>query len=54
MRREAVSDFLDRAEVDWEVIEDLLAEGKLIETTFDRHTFYMRKLHDMHNNLEEA
>jgi wyosine [tRNA(Phe)-imidazoG37] synthetase (radical SAM superfamily) len=54
MRKEAVSDFLVRAGVDWRVIENLIAEGKLIETTFDRHTFYMRKLHDMHNNLEEA
>jgi wyosine [tRNA(Phe)-imidazoG37] synthetase (radical SAM superfamily) len=54
MRKEAVSDFLARAGVDWRVIEDLIAEGKLIETTFDRHTFYMRKLHDMHNNLEDA
>jgi wyosine [tRNA(Phe)-imidazoG37] synthetase (radical SAM superfamily) len=54
MRREAVSDFLARAEVDWGVIEALVAEGKLIETTFDRHTFYMRKLHDMPNNLGEA
>jgi len=54
MRKEAVSDFLVRARVDWRVIEDLIAEGKLIETTFDRHTFYMRKLHDMHNNLEDA
>jgi wyosine [tRNA(Phe)-imidazoG37] synthetase (radical SAM superfamily) len=54
MRKEAVSDFLVRAGVDWRVIEDLIAEGKLIETTFDRHTFYMRKLHDMHNNLEDA
>ena len=54
MRKEAVSDFLVRAGVDWRVIEDLIAKGKLIETTFDRHTFYMRKLHDMHNNLEDA
>ena len=44
MRREAVSDFLERAEVDWRVIEDLIAEGKLTEAKFDGHTFCMRKL----------
>jgi len=27
MRREAVSGFQERAEVDWRVIEDLIAEG---------------------------
>ncbi|MBW1813199.1 MAG: radical SAM protein [Deltaproteobacteria bacterium] len=49
MRREAVSDFLVRAKVDWKFIEDLIAQGKLIETKFDGHTFYMPKLQDMNN-----
>lgn len=54
MRKEAVSDFLVRAEVDWRVIENLIAEGKLIETEFEGHTFYMRKIHDMQTQRDDA
>ncbi|MBC2709825.1 MAG: radical SAM protein [Desulfosarcina sp.] len=54
MRREAVSDFLMQAEVDWMVIENLIAEGQLIETKFEGHTFYMRKLHEKLNPLDDA
>jgi len=43
MRKEAVCDFLARAGVDWSMVIDLCARGKLIETKFDGHMFYMRK-----------
>jgi wyosine [tRNA(Phe)-imidazoG37] synthetase (radical SAM superfamily) len=54
MRKEAVSDFLVRAGVDWRVIENMIAEGKLIETTFEGHTFYMRTLHEVHTQRDDA
>jgi wyosine [tRNA(Phe)-imidazoG37] synthetase (radical SAM superfamily) len=45
MRKEAVCDFLERAGADWPVVIDLCARGKLLETRFDGHTFYMRKFY---------
>jgi wyosine [tRNA(Phe)-imidazoG37] synthetase (radical SAM superfamily) len=44
MRKEAVIEFLRKAEADWWVIERLLAEGKLIELEYERNTYYMRKI----------
>jgi hypothetical protein len=43
MRKEAIRDFLARVCVDWFMVIDLCARGKLIETKFDGHKFYMRK-----------
>ena len=54
MRKEAVSDFLVRAGVDWRIIDNMVADGKLIETKFEGHTFYIRTLHEMHNSLDDA
>ena len=50
MRKEAVCDYLRRADVDWVVVEELIAQGKLIETDFEGHKFYMRKFHGMHGS----
>jgi len=54
MRKEAVCHFLEKADVDWQEVINLCAQKKLIETTFNGHKFYMRKLQDMHNKLEGA
>jgi wyosine [tRNA(Phe)-imidazoG37] synthetase (radical SAM superfamily) len=43
MRKEAVCDFLERAGADWSIVIELCARGKLVETRFDGHTFYIRK-----------
>jgi hypothetical protein len=43
MRKEAIRDFLARVCVDWFMVIDLCARGKLIETKCDGHMFYMRK-----------
>lgn len=52
MREEAVYHFLKRAEVDWQEVINLCAQKKLIETEYNGHKFYMRKLHDKHNIIE--
>ncbi len=44
MREEAVCHFLERAKVDWQEVVNLCAQKKLIETEFNGHKFYMRKL----------
>jgi wyosine [tRNA(Phe)-imidazoG37] synthetase (radical SAM superfamily) len=46
MRREAVSDFLARAGSDWPLVRRLIAQGRLVETTYAGRSFYMRKLPD--------
>lgn len=44
MREEAVSQFLARAGADWDVVRRLLAQGQLVETHYEGHRFYLRKL----------
>ena len=45
MREEAVSKLLSRAGSDWLVVRELIAQDQLVETEFDGHKFYMRKIH---------
>ena len=44
MRKNAVKEFLEKAKADWDVVEKLLKENKLIETEYQGNKFYMRKL----------
>ena len=44
MREEAAKKFLEKAETHWDVINELIKEGKLIELEYEGHKFYMRKL----------
>jgi len=44
MREEGVSEFLKKAKSDWRVIEKLIKEGKLIETSYEGKRFFVRKL----------
>jgi wyosine [tRNA(Phe)-imidazoG37] synthetase (radical SAM superfamily) len=44
MRKEAVEEFLKKAQADWQVIERLLREDKLIELEYERNIYYMRRL----------
>jgi len=44
MRREAVKEFLKKADADWSIIEKLLQEGKLVELEYEGNIYYMRKL----------
>jgi wyosine [tRNA(Phe)-imidazoG37] synthetase (radical SAM superfamily) len=43
MREDAVRKLLNRANSDWEVIEELIADGKLMEIEYNRKNFYLRK-----------
>ncbi|MEA3501500.1 MAG: radical SAM protein, partial [Actinomycetota bacterium] len=43
MRSSAVRELLDRADAGWEIVEDLIADGGLIETTYRDDTFYVRR-----------
>jgi len=44
MRKEAVKEFLKKANADWRVIEKLLEEDKLIELEYEGNRYYMRRL----------
>lgn len=44
MRKEAVKEFLKKADADWRVIEKLLKEDKLIELEYEGNRYYMRRL----------
>jgi len=44
MRKEAVKEFLKKADADWRVIERLLEKNKLIELEYERNKYYMRRL----------
>jgi wyosine [tRNA(Phe)-imidazoG37] synthetase (radical SAM superfamily) len=43
MREDAVRDLLARADADWSVVRELIAQGKLIEAEHAGHRFYLRK-----------
>jgi wyosine [tRNA(Phe)-imidazoG37] synthetase (radical SAM superfamily) len=44
MRRDAVVAFLARAGSEWGVVEALLADGRLVQTFYGNHEFYVRRL----------
>jgi len=44
MRKEAVKEFLKKANTDWRVIEKILEEDKLIELGYEGSKYYMRRL----------
>lgn len=44
MREEAVNEFLKKANGDWNVIEKLIAESKLVEMEYKDKKFYLRKI----------
>ena len=43
MRASAVQELLDRAGAGWEIVEGLIADGGLTETTYRDDTFYVRR-----------
>jgi wyosine [tRNA(Phe)-imidazoG37] synthetase (radical SAM superfamily) len=54
MREEALKDFLERAKSDWSIVERLIEQGKLVESEYEEHKFYIRKFLKQKNkfNLE--
>ena len=45
MREDAVKQLLTLAEAPWSVVEQLMAQGQLIETMYNQQKFYLRKIH---------
>jgi len=43
MRKDAVKEYLAKANADWEAVEKLIREEKLIETTYKESKFYTRR-----------
>ena len=43
MIEEALKDFLKRAKSDWSVVDQLIKQGKLVESKYEEHKFYIRK-----------
>ena len=43
MREEAVKELLKKANANWQVVEKLLCENKLVELEYEGKTFYMRR-----------
>jgi wyosine [tRNA(Phe)-imidazoG37] synthetase (radical SAM superfamily) len=44
MREDALRELLKKANAGWDIVEKLIAEGKLIELEYEGKKFYMRKL----------
>ncbi|MHA1146519.1 MAG: radical SAM protein, partial [Candidatus Helarchaeota archaeon] len=44
MREDGLKEYLEKANLDWSVIERMLREKKLIELEYQDHKFYMRAL----------
>ena len=44
MREEGVSALLSEVNANWDVVEKLVNEGKLVELEYEGKRFYMRKL----------
>ena len=44
MRKEAINEFLKKADADWSVIGKLLEEDELVELEYEGHKYYMRRL----------
>jgi len=43
MREEAIRELLAKNQADWAIIENLVGEGKLMETEYEGHKFYIRR-----------
>ena len=43
MREEALKDFLKRAKSDWSIVQEMIEQGKLVESEYKEHKFYIRK-----------
>jgi wyosine [tRNA(Phe)-imidazoG37] synthetase (radical SAM superfamily) len=44
MRKDSIVEFLENDNKDWSVVEKLIKEGKILETEYGDHTFYVRKI----------
>lgn len=54
MREKQVRKLISKAGGSWESVEELINEGKLVETIFNNEKFYMRKLNLYRNNRRRS
>jgi wyosine [tRNA(Phe)-imidazoG37] synthetase (radical SAM superfamily) len=52
MREDAVDEFLARADADWVVVRQLVAQDQLVETEYGGRQFYLRRLSGNSNGLD--
>ena len=43
MRKEAVEKLVEKNEENWQIVNELVAENKIVETQYGGHTYYMRR-----------
>jgi wyosine [tRNA(Phe)-imidazoG37] synthetase (radical SAM superfamily) len=43
MRKDAVDEILNKAGVDWFIVEKMLQNNEIIQSEYDNHTFFLRK-----------
>ena len=44
MREAAVKKLLEKADADWQVVEALVGENKLVDLEYEGNTYYIRKI----------
>jgi len=49
MRKDALEEFLNKANSDWGVVKKLIAQKEVVELVYEGKTFYMRNLHKANN-----
>ncbi|KUK99375.1 MAG: Fe-S oxidoreductase, putative [Parcubacteria bacterium 32_520] len=49
MREEALRDFLKRAKSDWSIVQEMIEQGKLVESEYEGYKFYIRKIKKSEN-----
>jgi wyosine [tRNA(Phe)-imidazoG37] synthetase (radical SAM superfamily) len=52
MRKEAVLELLTKARADWSIIQNLMNQGRLLETDYQGQKFYMRRIVGMKRNID--
>ena len=43
MREDAVEELLEKADADWDVVERLVSEGRMIRVQYENHRYYLRR-----------
>lgn len=46
MPKAAVQELLSKNQADWHIVDNLLSEGKILETQYEGQIFYMRRFHN--------
>ena len=44
MRKDAVKQFLEKANAEWSTVENMLSNGRIIRIEYEKKTYYMKRL----------